>query len=193
MENVIKRNTPILPNGILAMLFVIVTEVMFFFSMISAYIVNRASSRIPWPPLDQPRLPIEMTGVNTIILIASGAVFGSTMFFINKWDQNKTKNFLWSSFSLGLLFVLVQGYEWTKLIEYGMSTEKSLFASFFYTIIGAHALHVVDGLIIMLVIISQFLKEPNRDEVKFRLQVLGVYWYFVVLIWPFLYYMVYLY
>ena len=57
-------------NGIIGMLLVLATEGMFFAGLISAYVVNRAGA-MAWPPEGQPRLPIEVTAINTLVLLAS--------------------------------------------------------------------------------------------------------------------------
>ncbi|MFN8299853.1 MAG: cytochrome c oxidase subunit 3, partial [Chitinophagales bacterium] len=65
-----------LSNGILGMLFLLTTEFMFFAGLISAFVVNTAKEPV-WPPMGQPRLPIEVTAINTIILLFSGITFFS--------------------------------------------------------------------------------------------------------------------
>ena len=67
----IRRPREIVPSGILGMALFIATEAMFFVGLISAFLVLRAEA-LQWPPFDQPRLPVGVTGVNTAILLASG-------------------------------------------------------------------------------------------------------------------------
>ena len=111
-----QKKSPI-SNGMIGMTIFIVTEVMFFAALISAYIVI-SSGQDEWPPWGQPRLPIETTAINTLVLIASGIV----MFFSQKFFMNK-KNFdgqKWMGISilLGIFFLIAQGREWLELIDF---------------------------------------------------------------------------
>ena len=67
------RRRQIVPNGMLGMLIFTLTELMFFLALISAFLIIKARSDV-WPPLDQPRLPVEMTAFNTVLLLISGVL-----------------------------------------------------------------------------------------------------------------------
>ncbi len=166
---------------IFALLLLWATELMFFAGLISAYIVARASISV-WPPQGQPRLPVEITAVNTLILLASGVL---AYLIIRKRETVPVRLYLLTAL-LGLVFILVQGFEWIRLISFGLTTVSSLYGAFFYLIVGAHALHAAAGLIALLVGMLFY-----RTPIYF----LGsaMYWIFVAGIWPFLYVLVYLY
>lgn len=189
-----QRSEPVISSSALAMVYVITTELMFFTAVISAYIVNRASSRMVWPPVDQPRLPVQITGVNTIILILSAVCFtlGLRLLYKNKRKSHSANLLLSTTVLFGSTFVLIQGYEWLQLIGYGMVASKDLFAAFFYYIIGAHGLHVIAGLIAILAVSYQFYFSDFNEKYLNRLKMSCIYWYFVVGIWPILYYLVYI-
>jgi cytochrome c oxidase subunit III len=152
MEKVLTPNVherKLATDGVVGVIFLLTSEAMFFAGLISAYIVNRAAAMV-WPPYGQPRLPIEVTAMNTIVLLASG------FFLLAYRKKNKgvavgsklTHNiYLTLSVLLGLTFLLVQGSEWIQLLHFGLTTRSSLYGAFFYTLIGAHGLHVVAGLI----------------------------------------------
>jgi len=179
-------------NGVLGMVFLLATEGMFFAGLISAYIVNR-SAVTEWPPYDQPRLPIEVTAVNTLILILSAFFFSrfSKKFKLTS-DRSSGKRLLILAIVLGANFLLIQGTEWVRLIGFGLTTTSSLYGAFFYLIIGAHGLHVLAGLLILLYLLNAFSKNEPADVTINKISVCGMYWYFVVGIWPILYYLVYL-
>src|SRR5210317_2226857 len=90
-----KRKLPV-SNGVLGMVFLIITEVMFFAGLISAYLVNRAGNPV-WPPDDQPRLPVEITAINTLILLLSGLFF---VLLISKYRKNPESSLKWLLLSL---------------------------------------------------------------------------------------------
>ncbi|MCB1191304.1 MAG: heme-copper oxidase subunit III [Leptospiraceae bacterium] len=195
MHLVAEKRQPIVSSSALAMLYIITTELMFFTAIISAYIVNRASSRMVWPPVDQPRLPVQITGANTVVLIVSAICFtlGLRLLSKNKRKSHSANLFVIATVVLGATFIFIQGYEWAKLIGYGMVASKDLFAAFFYYIIGAHGLHAIAGLIAISVVSYQFYFSEFSEKYLNRLRMACVYWYFVVGIWPILYYLVYLY
>jgi heme/copper-type cytochrome/quinol oxidase subunit 3 len=179
-------------NGVLAMIFVLITEAMLYGGLISAYIVNRAGAKV-WPPIDQPRLPVEVTGVNTLILLCSAAVLYLFVRRVNKFsavDSNST-NLLLLTILLGATFLTVQGTEWTRLIGYGLTTHSSIYGAFFYTLIGAHGLHVLVGLCILFYLYFSVKKAATFEIAKTKIATYTLYWYFVVAIWPILYRLVY--
>lgn len=180
-------------NGVIGMLFVLATEAMFFAGLISAYIVNRANAMV-WPPEGQPRLPIEITAINTLVLLASGivmVVFGRKM-RAGAYIIQKSKSFVTTAIILGATFVAVQGIEWVKLIGFGLTTHSSIYGAFFYTLIGMHAVHALVGITLLLYLASSFRKPLSFGVLKNRIAVCSMYWYFVVGLWPVLYVLVYL-
>ena len=181
-------------NGVLGMILLLTTETMFFTGLISAYIVNKASGII-WPPIGQPRLPIEITAINTIFLLFSAVSLIIASRYFSKGDvkgKGNTKRWLIISIVLGLLFLFIQGNEWIRLVEYGLTTTSSLFGSFFYLIIGMHGLHVLVGVAILIHLYLYLNKSKLIVCSRNRITICSLYWYFVVGIWPVLYILVYL-
>ncbi len=181
-----------IPNAVIGILFLIATEIMFFAGLISAFIVNKAD--VEWPPVGQPRLPVEITAINTLALLASGC----TMFIaVKKFRQNLFKSsaiLLSIGIFLGVTFLIVQGTEWVKLIGFGLTTTSSIYGAFFYLIIGAHGLHVFVGLMLLANMLYTLNKTKYSNAVAMeKIAAFGLFWYFVVGIWPVLYYLVYLY
>lgn len=178
-------------NSIIGIVLFIITEIMFFSGLISAYLVNRAGAT-QWPPASQPRLPIEITAVNTGILLLS-AIFFIVLIttFSNKRNQAK----LWLGLTLigGLTFLGIQGYEWIKLLGFGLTTTSSVYGAFFYSIIGIHGLHVLAGIAMLIYLWFSIGKNVGFSIAMNRITTVGVFWFFVVAIWPALYYIVYLY
>lgn len=179
-----------LSDKVLGMVFILATEAMFFAGLISAFVVNKAGNT--WPPVNQPRLPIEMTAVNTVILLLSAV----TLYLANRSASNgvtkKTISLLVATLLFGAMFLGIQGTEWIKLIGFGLTTSSSLFGAFFYTIIGIHGFHVLIGMLLLLYLF-RLLRKPAQVSIQLdNLTFYGMYWYFVVGIWPILYYLVYL-
>ena len=82
------RREPVLPNGVLGMLIFVATEVMFFSGLISAFVIGKSNAIGGWPPPGQPRLPVEETALNTAALLASGVA----LYFANRAFKNGSPN-----------------------------------------------------------------------------------------------------
>lgn len=172
-----------IPDAVLGMSVFLVTEVMLFCGLISAHIVLRGPAII-WPPMGQPRLPIEVTLVNTCFLLLSGYIM---LRAAGAFSQNRladARRLLGQTLALGALFVSVQGYEWARLISFGLTTRSGLYGALFYTLVGAHGLHVI-GAVTALAIVRM---RPTAD----RISAMKLYWLFVVAVWPAIFGLVYL-
>ena len=180
------RRTPILPNAVMGMLIFVVVEVMTFAGFISAFSIAKAQYDV-WPPPNQPRLPVGMTAFNTVALIASGVLL---YWAGKKFAESQKSAQLWILLSvlLGSLFVLFQGYEWVQLLGEGLTMQSSQYGSFFYMIVGVHALHAIAAIAILGVLYLRGLKGTLTADVLWAGQ---IFWYFVVGIWPVLYLLVY--
>ncbi|MEW6775341.1 MAG: cytochrome c oxidase subunit 3 [Bdellovibrionota bacterium] len=168
----------------------IAVEAMFFAGLASAFLVLRAGSGGTWPPLGQPRLPLEVTALNTLVLLASGAAL--ILAERAALQGQKPTRLLPFSLLLGALFLAIQGSEWLRLIAQGLTLTSSVYGGLFYTLIGAHALHVLGGLAGAIWYWYSIRKsERLRDAEKIRFRVVRMYWLFVVGLWPVLYVLVY--
>lgn len=181
------QRTPIISSGAMAMLIFVSTEVMVFAGLISAFSIFRASV-LAWPPPGQPRLPLEETAINTAALLLSGfvLVFAHRAF---RRAPAEAKRPLLIAILLGIFFVGFQGAEWVALVGQGMTLTSSVLGSFFYLIVGLHALHAVAALG-ALIYAWRRLSQGWLDSGP--LVVSSIFWYFVVLLWPILYWRVYL-
>lgn len=180
-------------RGILGMLLFLGTEVMFFAGLISAFLILRAGAGV-WPPPDQPRLPIAVTGFNTAILLLSGCtmVLAGRAVRKNLGDRAVTIRLAVTA-ALGGLFLGVQGYEWVRLMSYGLSLSSGSYGSTFYTLIGAHGVHVVTAVLFLLVVLRDTARTRlKRQPAGAGIVVCEMYWLFVVAVWPVLYVLVYL-
>lgn len=181
------QHAPLVPSGVLGMLIFVAMEVMFFAGLISAFAIIRAGA-IVWPPPGQPRLPIEETAFNTAALLLSGAMlFAARRAF--RRDRGRARIPLLISILLGAFFVLFQGVEWVSLIGEGLTLTSSSLGSFFYLIVGMHALHAVIALGLLWL---TWLRLQRGGLLSSQLAVAEVFWYFVVGVWPILYLTVYL-
>jgi len=182
---------PLLDNVRLAMLFLICGEVMFFGGLVSAFLVLRVTAA-QWPPPLQPRLPVGVTGVNTLVLLASSVAMAAAGRALARNDARTLTRRLLLAGALGLAFLLVQGYEWIRLVGYGLTVWSGAYGTTFYTLIGTHAAHVIAAL--AWVGVTAWLAARGRfaDGQTGVMRACAIYWHFVVALWPVLYVAVYL-
>jgi heme/copper-type cytochrome/quinol oxidase subunit 3 len=107
-------------------------------------------------------------------------------------DRARLVRFLSLTAGLGALFLVVQGYEWSRLIGYGLTVSSGAYGATFYTLIGAHAAHVVGALAWLAVTLSLAARGRFLDGRTAILRACAIYWHFVVALWPVLYVSVYL-
>jgi len=187
----VRPNVTIGSNAWVAVIVFLGAEAMFFAGLIGAYIVFRVSAPI-WPPPFQPRLPIGVTGVNTLILIASAVTMRLAVKAVFVSDRKKLIRLLGLTAILGGIFLAVQGYEWVQLFHFGLTLSSSVYGGLFYTLIGFHGLHVVGALTWLLIVFVLAGRGRFSKERHVGLQTCGLYWTFVVALWPVLYGLVYL-
>ncbi len=181
------RSEPLVANAVMGMLIFVIAEAMLFAGLISAFTIIRSSAML-WPPPDQPRLPIEETAFNTAALLASGVFLFLARRAFGR-DRARTQRALLISMLLGAFFVIFQGIEWLALIGEGLTLTSSNFGSFFYLIVGMHALHAIIALGMLAYTWSRLAQGWLASS---QLAAAEVFWYFVVGLWPFLYLVVYL-
>jgi len=182
---------PVLDNVRLAMIFLISGEIMFFGGLISAFLVLRVSAAA-WPPPLQPRLPIAVTGLNTLVLLASSGTMLAAGRALRRGDRAALVRRLLATAALGAVFLLVQGYEWTRLVSFGLTLSSGVYGATFYTLIGAHAAHVVGALVWLAAVLALAARGRFVDGAAGPLRACAMYWHFVVALWPILYVAVYL-
>lgn len=188
----VRPNTPIANNAWLAVLMFLGAEAMFFAGLIGAFLVFRIASPV-WPPPFQPRLPSEVTGINTLILLASAVAMRLGLKAIQRGDRSRLVRLLSWTAAAGTMFLLIQGFEWFRLLRFGLTLSSSVYGGLFYTIIGCHALHVFGALVWLLVVYQKARSGKYTRENYVGLQTCSMYWVFVVGLWPILYGLVYLY
>ena len=182
---------PVLDNLRLAVLFLIGGESMFFAALISGLFVLRLGQPL-WPPPFQPRLPVGVTGVNTLVLLASSVTMVCALRALARGEEVVLVKRLVLTAGLGALFLLVQGYEWARLIGYGLTVSAGAYGATFYTLIGAHALHVFGALVWLSVTLVLAARGRFRHGQTAPVKACAMFWHFVVGLWPILYVAVYL-
>jgi heme/copper-type cytochrome/quinol oxidase subunit 3 len=180
-----------LDNLRLAILILIAGEIVFFGGLVTAFLVLRVAAPV-WPPPFQPRLPVLVTGLNTLVLLGSSIAMVAAARAWRAGDQRPLVRRLSITALLGGVFLVVQGYEWVRLVSFGLTMSSGVFGTTFYGLIGTHALHVLAALLwlsVMTALAARGRFGPGRTT---PLGACAMYWHFVVALWPVLYVTVYL-
>jgi cytochrome c oxidase subunit 3 len=182
-----RERRKVVPNEVLGVTIFILTEMMLFAGFISAFTISKAAAPM-WPPPGQPRLPLEETAINTAALLLSGAL---AWWAGRQFERVGPRSARWpfiGSIALGAFFLAFQGVEWVAMLREGLTLTSSTHGAFFYLIVGAHGLHAIGGLLVMMTLLSRLQKERLSPDAFWAGR---LFWYFVVLLWPVLYWQVY--
>lgn len=182
--------TPI-SNARLGILLLIAAEAMLFGGLIGAHLVFRFGSRA-WPPPGLPNLPVFVTLLNTIVLLASGVPLTFGLHAIRRGDRAGLLRGVGLTAALGLIFLLVQGEEWVRLIGYGLRVSSGPYGSTFYTLVGFHGLHVLGAVVWLGFVLFSAARKRFTPRRHAAVELVTIYWYFVIGVWAVLFPLVYL-
>ena len=182
---------PAVSNARLAMMIFLAFESMFFAALIAAYLVFRLRTAV-WPPVDLPRLPIAITWINSGVLALSAVTMARARAALRAGRRADLERTLLATGVLGTLFLAVQGSEWTRLVRHGLTLSTGMYGATFYTLIGCHGLHVLAAVIWLLTVLARVQRSRFGGPVRVPLELCGMYWYFVVMLWAALFPLVYL-
>jgi heme/copper-type cytochrome/quinol oxidase subunit 3 len=186
------RQAPAVSSQELAIVILVIFETMVFSGLIATYLVLRTSS-FTWPPADMPRLPIEVTWVNTAILLFSAFTMFRAVRDIAAGEAERFRNALALTATLGTVFLIVQGSEWVRLVHQGLTLTSGSYGGTFYTIIGFHALHVVGAVVWLAAVFLAAWRGRYSPQEYTGVRMCAIYWFFVCALWPVLFGIVYLY
>jgi cytochrome c oxidase subunit 3 len=178
-------------SRLLGIYFFIASEVMLFGSFFSAYFFARvvAGSGEPWPP-DGFELPVYLALLNTIILVTSSFTMHWALQSVKRNHRAGLIAGLVLTFLLGLTFLLIQAREFTRL---GFAPSTNAFGSTFYGLTGLHGLHVFVGLNLLAVALIRSVRGHYgpQPEKHLGVELPGIYWHFVDVMWIVVYTTVY--
>lgn len=176
--------------GKIGMWIFLVSDALSFSGLLLAYGILRGGSSV-WRLPDEPMLGINFTAGMTFLLICSSVTM--VLAFAGAVERNRRQlcTFLALTILGGVLFLCGQAYEYTQLYHEGLIFGKSHYATTFFCITSFHGLHVLTGVIYLTVILLQAMRgkyDTNYD----RVEIAGLFWHFVDLIWILVFTLVYL-
>ena len=179
-------------NAKLGVWLFLASEVMLFGALFSAYILLRTGAT-EWPVASE-ILNVHLATLNTFILISSSVTV------VMAWASLELKNFKRYRTYMGLTILLSFGFLIVKAIEYGTKFSHHLYPSennflaVYFVLTGLHGLHVIGGIVVMAYLWGPGAKMWKTEPLRFthRVEVAGLYWHFVDLVWIFLFPTIYL-
>ena len=180
------RSAAGMPTGLLAVWWLIASEIVIFGGLLMAYVMHRLAHDA-WSG-HAAHTNMWIGAFNTLVLLTSSwaAVLGHRA--AEAGDGPKAAKMLWLCFAGGATFLTVKALEWTMEISHGFTITTNTFWSFYYTAAGLHASHVIAGIIIMAIVA----RKASRSVDLHHVELIGVYWHFVDVIWIFLFPLLYI-
>jgi cytochrome c oxidase subunit 3 len=160
------------------MVLFIASEVMFFGGLFAAYFSLRAS-QAQWPPEGSPRPGVALASMATVLLVASSFTQHRAG---EASDSGSARRWMTATITLGTIFIGIQAWEWSQLRAEGLAVTSNAFGTTFFTLTGAHGLHVLGGLG-MLTATWARLDTGFSGNRRATLQAVTYYWHFVDVVW----------
>jgi cytochrome c oxidase subunit 3 len=190
-----------------AMMWIFLLSDTFIFScFLTSYMTVRSSTTMPWPNPSEVfalniagrHIPLILIAIMTFILISSSGTMALAVNFGYRRDRLRTALLMFATALFGVTFVSMQAFEWTKLILEGVRPWHNpwgapQFGSCFFMITGFHGMHVSIGVIYLTTIAIKVLRGHYEKKANYEVvEIAGLYWHFVDLVWVFIFAFFYL-
>jgi len=181
-----------LTNPKLGIWLFLASEVMLFGSLFSSYALLRTGA--PSWPKQWEVLNVPLAALNTVVLIASSVTMVLAWVSLKNKNVQRYRLFMGLTLAGGAVFLIVKAIEYSEKFSHGLYPSTSNFLGLYFTLTGLHALHVVAGMIVNAYFIGPGVRMWSTDPERFtnRIEVAGIYWHFVDVVWIFLFPVLYL-
>ncbi len=180
------RSAAGMPTGKLAVWWVVASEIVIFGGLLASYVMHRLAHD-DWSE-QAAHTNTWLGAFNTLVLLTSSLSAVLAHKAATEGNGPKAAKLLWYTILGAATFVAVKAFEWTTEIQAGYTITSSTFWSFYYTAAGLHAAHVIAGGIIMAIVAVDAAKYKELH----RVELIGIYWHFVDLVWIFLFPLLYI-
>ena len=181
-----------LTNPKLGIWLFLASEVMLFGSLFSSYALLRTGA-LSWP--DQSAIvSVPLATLNTLVLISSSVTMVMAWASLNASRLDRFRLYLGLTLVLGAVFLAVKGIEYGDKFSHGLVPATNNFLALYFTMTGLHALHVIGGMIVNAYLLGRGARMWRTDPARFtnRVEIAGIYWHFVDVVWIFLFPVLYL-
>lgn len=166
------------------------SETLFFGSLISIYMVYKGTSVVGPFPTDVFDIPL--TSISTFVLLMSSLAVVLALDFLRAGRRRLALFWTMAIIVLGATFLGFQAYEFTHFYHEGLTLSTNLFGSTFFVLTGFHGAHVTVGVIWLLMLWVDMFRGTLRPENSLRLEIAGLYWHFVDIVWIAIFTLIYL-
>ena len=166
------------------------SECMFFGSLIATYLVYRGRDSVG--PHPHEILNIPFTSVSAFVLLMSSLTMVLALAAVQSGNTRGTRIWLAATALLGMTFLAGQCYEFTEFVYEGLKLQTNLFGSTFFVLTGFHGTHVTVGVIWLWTLFSMAVREKLPQERALDVEIAGLYWHFVDVVWVAIFTLVYL-
>jgi len=179
-------------NAKLGIWLFLASEVMLFGGLFSAYILLRTGN--PLFMINQYHLSVPLATLNTAILITSSVTMVMAWVSLKLDDLRKYKLYMAITLLCSFIFLVVKYFEYSAKFDHHLYPATDNFLGIYFTLTGLHGLHILGGIVVMLYLFIPGIKMYNSNKERFinRIEVVGLYWHFVDLVWIFLFPALYL-
>ena len=179
-----------LPDTKLMMWIFLASDCMFFGSLIGTYLVYKGRSLTGPFPVDVFDIPL--TTVSTFVLLMSSFLMVLALHALREDNIPRFRLWTFGVCFFGAIFLGFQVYEFRHFVDLGLTLQQNLFGTTFFVLTGTHGVHVSVGVIWLLsILISSYIR-PMRAKDATYLEVAGLYWHFVDIVWIVIFTMIYL-
>jgi len=166
------------------------SDCMFFGTLIATYMVYK--NRSLTPPLPREIFDVPYTSVSAFVLLLSSLTMVLALAAIQHGQERRMRVWLTATALLGCVFLGGQFYEFTTFYHEGLTLSSNLFGSTFFTLTGFHGTHVFIGVFWLLSLVAQSLRGRLHREHSLLVEIAGLYWHFVDIVWILIFTLVYL-
>jgi cytochrome c oxidase subunit 3/cytochrome o ubiquinol oxidase subunit 3 len=199
MEDHPQTSTGIDNRKLLMWLF-LASECLFFGGLIATYLLYRNRSDVPPFPIDKTIdgvhyegvFDIPFTSISAFVLLMSSVTMVLALAAIQRNDRRRLQIWLVATALLGATFLAGQAFEFTEFYHQGMSLHSNLFGTTFFVLTGFHGAHVSVGVLILLSLYVMSLKGRLSNKNALNVELAGLYWHFVDIVWIVIFTLVYL-
>jgi heme/copper-type cytochrome/quinol oxidase subunit 3 len=178
------------PSNKLGMWLFLASEVMFFTGLIAAFVLLRAGHPA-WPGPDG-HLSVPIGTLNTFILICSSMTMVMALPAAQEGRTGAFKMWMLLTIALGSTFLVIKGIEYSAKFHHGIFPSTNIFWSCYYALTGFHGLHVLGGIIANICLLMSAMRGRLTPAKAYGVELAGLYWHFVDIVWIFLFPMLYL-
>jgi cytochrome c oxidase subunit 3/cytochrome o ubiquinol oxidase subunit 3 len=167
------------------------SDCLLFGGLISTFLLMRAKDVVRGPEVKE-LYDIPFTSVSSFVLLMSSLTMVLALAGIQRGDHRRARTWLLTTALLGLVFVSGQVYEFTAFYREGLGYTTNLQSSAFYTLTGFHGVHVTIGILMLISLYTMSLRGKLPTERSETVEIVGLYWHFVDVVWIVIFTVVYL-